>query len=89
MVEVTKPILSVRSLCEHGTETHLARETFPKCGDRREPLIKRNGVYFGKASCVRARDSQNHAYEKEIHKIDEYEQEIHKIDEHEQEINKN
>ena len=88
VVEATKPILSVSYLCEHGIETHLAREQFLKCGNRREPLIKRNGVYFAKAACVRAGDSQNHAYEQEIHKIDEYEQEIHKIDEYEQEIHK-
>ena len=43
--------------------------------------IKRNGVYFVKASCVRTGDSQNHAYEKEIHQIGEYEQEIQKLDE--------
>ena len=42
-------------------DPHLAREPFLKCGDTREPLIKRNGVYFVKAPCVRARDSQNHA----------------------------
>ena len=78
VVEVTKPILSVSYLSEHGIETHLAREQFLKCGDGREPLIKRNGVYFVKASCVRAGDSQNHASEQEIHKNDEYEQETHK-----------
>ena len=54
VVEVTKPILSVSYLCEHGIETHLARAPFLKCGDRREPLIKSNGVYFVKAACVRA-----------------------------------
>ena len=67
-VEVTKPILSVSYLCENGTETHLARENFLRYGDRREPLIKKNGVYFVKAqivhevkvtteSCVRAGES--------------------------------
>ena len=86
VVEVAKSILSVSYLCEHGIETHLAREPFLQCGDRREPLIERNDVYFVKASFVRARDSQNQAYEKEIHKIDEYEQEIHKIDAYEKEI---
>ena len=50
VVEVTKLILSVSYLCEHGIETHLAREPFLKCGDRREPLNKRNGVYFVKAA---------------------------------------
>ena len=78
VVEVTKPILTVSYLCENGMETHLAREPFLKCGDRREPLIKRNGVYFVKAACVRARDSQNHAYDQKINKIGAYEQEIHK-----------
>ena len=34
VLEVTKPILSVGYLCEHGIETHLAREPFLKCGDR-------------------------------------------------------
>ena len=69
VLEVTKPILSVSYVCENGTETHLAREPFLKYGDRREPLIKKNGVYFVKAqivhkikgtigSCVRAGDSQ-------------------------------
>ena len=67
-VEVTKPILSVSYLCENGTETHFARENFLRYGDRREPLIKKNGVYFVKAqivhevkvtteSCVRAGES--------------------------------
>ena len=69
VVEVTKPILSVSYLWENGIETHLAREPFLKYGDRREPLIKKKGVYFVKAqtghkikrtieSCVRAGDSQ-------------------------------
>ena len=67
---VTKPILSVSYLFENGTETHFAKEPFFKYGDRREPLIKKNGVHFVKAhivhkvkgtieSCVRAEDSQN------------------------------
>ena len=51
-VEVTKPILSVSYLRENGTETHLAREPFLNYGDRREPLIKKNGVYFVKAQIV-------------------------------------
>ena len=34
VLEVTKPILSVSYLCEHGIETHFAREPFLKCGDR-------------------------------------------------------
>ena len=69
VMEVTKPILSVSYLCENGTETHLARNPFLKYGDRREPPIKKNWVYFVKAqivhkvkgtieSCVRAGDSQ-------------------------------
>ena len=45
-------------------------------------------MYFVKAACVRAGDSQSHAYEQETHKIGEYEQEIHKIGEYKQEINK-
>ena len=78
VVEVTKPILSVSYLCEHGIETHLAREPFPKCGDRQEPLIKRNGVYFVKAARVRAEDSQNQTYKQKIHKSGAYELKIHK-----------
>ena len=35
VVEVTQPIISVTSVCENGTETHLARELFLKYGDRR------------------------------------------------------
>ena len=45
-------------------------------------------MYFVKAACVRAGGSQNHAYEREIHKNGEYEQEIHKIAEYEQETHK-
>ena len=69
MEEVKKPILSVSYLCEHGVETHLARQPFLKCGERHEPLIKRAGVYSVKAqivhevkgtieSCVRAEETQ-------------------------------
>ena len=69
VVEVTKPILSVSYLCEHGIETHLAGQPFLKCGERHAPLIKKSGVYSVKAqivhevkgtvdSCVRAEDSQ-------------------------------
>ena len=71
VVEVTKPILSVSYLCEHGIETHLAREPFPE--GRRQTV------------CT---SSRRHAYEKEIHKIDQYEQESHKIDEQEQRSHK-
>ena len=45
-------------------------------------------MYFVKAACARAGDSQNHAYEQKIHKIGEYEQEILEIGEYEQEIHK-
>ena len=45
-------------------------------------------MYFVKAACARAGDSQNHAYEQKIHQIGEYEQEILKIGEYEQEIHK-
>ena len=74
VVHVTKPILSVSYLCEHGAETHLAKQPFLRSGDGHEPLIRRGGVYFVKAqmvnaaetvtqdesekSCVRAEDSQ-------------------------------
>ena len=88
VVEVTKPILSVCYLCEHGIETHLAREPFLKCGDRREPLIKRNGVYFVMRT---SRRLQNHAYEQEAHKSHAYELKIHnrcKSNAYEQEIHK-
>ena len=74
VVDVTKPILSVSYLCEHGVETHLAKQPFLMFGDGHEPLIRRGGVYFVKAqtvnaietvtqdesekSCVRTEDSQ-------------------------------
>ena len=58
VVHVTKPILSVSSLCENGVETHLAKESFLKFGYGHEPLIRKSGVYFVKAqtvnACVRA-----------------------------------
>ena len=44
MVDVTKPIVSVSSLCENGIVTHLARKPFLKHGERHEPLIKKNAV---------------------------------------------
>ena len=75
VVHVTKPILSVSYLCEHGVETHLTKQPCLRFGDGHEPLIRRGGVYFVKAqmvnaaetvtqdesekSCVRAEDSQN------------------------------
>ena len=58
VVDVTKPILSASSLCEHGAETHLAKESFLRFGNEHEPLIRKGGVYFVKVqtvnSCVRA-----------------------------------
>ena len=58
VVDVTKPILSASCLCEHGAETHLAKESFFRFGKEHEPLIRRGGVYFVKVqtvnSCVRA-----------------------------------
>ena len=44
VVDVTKPILSVRHLCEHEVETHLAKQPFLRFGDAHEPLIQRGGV---------------------------------------------
>ena len=58
VVDVTKPILSASSLCEHGAETHLAKESFLRFGNEHEPLIRKGGVYFVKVqtvnACVRA-----------------------------------
>ena len=58
VVDVTKPILSVSCLCENGAETHLAKESFLRFGNKHEPLIRKGGVYFVKAqtinACVRA-----------------------------------
>ena len=58
VVDVTKPILSASCLCEHGAETHLAKESFLRFGNEHEPLIRKGGVYFVKVqtvnSCVRA-----------------------------------
>ena len=54
MVNVTKPILSVSCLCEHGVETHLAKKSFLRFGDGHEPLIRKGGVYFVKAQKVNA-----------------------------------
>ena len=58
VVDVTKPILSVSYLCEHGAETHLAKESFLRFGNEHEPLIRKGGVYYVKVqtvnSCVRA-----------------------------------
>ena len=75
LIDVTKPILSVSYLCEHGVETHLARQPFLRIGDGQEPLIRRGGASFVMAqtmnaietltqddsekSCVRAEDPQN------------------------------
>ena len=58
VVDVTKLVLSVSCLCENGVEAHLAKESFLRFGDGREPLIRKGGVYFVKAqtvnACVRA-----------------------------------
>ena len=54
VVNVTKPILSVICLCEHGVETHLAEKSFLRFGDGHEPLIRKGGVYFVKAQTVNA-----------------------------------
>ena len=75
LVDVTKPILSVSYLSEHGDETHPARQPFLKFGDGHEPLIRRGGASFVMAqtvnavetltqddsgkSCVRAEDAQH------------------------------
>ena len=54
VVNVTKPILSVSCLCEHGVETHSAKKSFLKFGDGHEPLIRESGVYFVKAQTMNA-----------------------------------
>ena len=58
VVDVTNPFLSVSCLCENGVEAHLAKESFLRFGDGHDPLIRKGGVYFGKAltvnACVRA-----------------------------------
>ena len=54
VVIVTKPILSVSWLCEHGVETHLAKKSFLRFGDGHEPLIRKGGAYFVKAQTVNA-----------------------------------
>ena len=58
VLDVTKPILSASSLCGHGAETHLAKESFLRFGNEHEPLIRKSGVYFVKVqtvnACVRA-----------------------------------
>ena len=54
VVNVTKPILSVSCLCEHGVETHQAKKSFLRFGDGHEPLIKKGGGYFVKAHTVNA-----------------------------------
>ena len=70
-VEVTKTILSVSCLCENGSETHFARQPFLKYGDRREPPIKKNVVYFVKAQTVLQMKGTIESYEQEIHKYQE------------------
>ena len=82
MVEVTKPILSVSCLSEHGIGTHRAREPFAY----EQEIHKIPGN-----SCARAGDSQYYAYKQEIQKIQESscvragdhacEQEVHIIQE--------
>ena len=52
VVDVTKPILSVSYLCEHGIETHLAEHPFLRFDDGHERLIRKGGVYFVKAQTV-------------------------------------
>ena len=54
MVDVTKPILSASSLCEHAAETHLAKQSFLRFGNEHEQLIRKGGVYFVKAQTVNA-----------------------------------
>ena len=60
VVNVTKLILSVSCLCEHGVETHLAKKSFLRFGDGHEPLIRKGGVYYGKAHTVNAVESETH-----------------------------
>ena len=70
VVDVTKPILSVSCLCEHGVETHSAKKSFLKFGDGHEPLIRESGVYFVKAQndeCSCGHDTETN------HKNDAYE----------------
>ena len=54
VVDVTKPILSASCLCEHGAETHLAKESFFRFGNEHGPLIRKGGVYFVKVQTVNA-----------------------------------
>ena len=60
VVNVTKLILSVSCLCEHGVETHLAKKSFLRFGDGHEPLIRKGGVYYVKAHTVNAVESETH-----------------------------
>ena len=82
VVEVTKSILIVSHLCEHGIETYLARQLFLKYGEGHEPLIKKSDMYFVKAQIVRevkgAVEAAAHAYKQKIHKRHAYELLIHK-----------
>ena len=89
VVNVTKPILSVSCLCEHGVEIHLAKKSFLRSCDGHEPLIKRGGVYFVKPQTVNAMENscvrvdgrtEIYAYELTDQKIHAYEltdQKIH------------
>ena len=95
VVDVTKPILSVSYLCEHGIATHLAEHPFLRFGDEREPLIRKGGVYFVKAQtvnavetmiqdepekrCVRAEYSQSRCVRAENSQTDADELKIRKI----------
>ena len=54
VVDVTKPILSVRCMCEQEVETHLAKKSFLSFGDGYEALIRKGGVYFVEAQAVNA-----------------------------------
>ena len=52
VTDVTKPILSVRSLCGNGVETQLARQPTLKHAERQEPLIKKSVAHFVEAQIV-------------------------------------
>ena len=56
---MTKPILSVSFLCDHGGETHLVKQPFLRFGDGHEPLVRRGGVYFVKAQTVNESETES------------------------------
>ena len=80
VVEVTKQILSVSYLCEHGIETRLSKQPFLKYGERHESLIKKSGCVLrqgadrsrsqGHSRVTRTswRFTETHAYELKIRK---------------------